>query len=85
MTFFKTPHGFPALSSARFNFLYSLFTIAAYNIPFILAAKQISGSWTGAALIAVCVLCGLNIVLALLFTKHLVKPLAIALDRKSVV
>ena len=78
MTFFKTPHGFPALSSARFNFLYSLFTIAAYNITFILAAKQISGSWTGAALIAVCVLCGLNIVLALLFTKHLVKPLAIA-------
>lgn len=40
MSFIKLPQYFWQLSSARFNLIYALFVMAAYNIPFINAVYE---------------------------------------------
>lgn len=77
MSFIKLPQYFWQLSSSRFNFIYALFVMAAYNIPFINAVYEKDRSFVAAALIVVCIFLVLNIALSVLFIRPLVKPLAI--------
>lgn len=77
MSFIKLPQYFWQLSSSRFNFIYALFVMAAYNIPFINAVYGKDRSFVAAALIVVCIFLVLNIALSVLFIRPLVKPLAI--------
>ena len=77
MSFIKLPQYFWQLSSARFNLIYALFVMAAYNIPFINAVYEKDRSFVAAALIVVCIFLVLNIALSVLFIRPLVKPLAI--------
>ena len=77
MSFIKLPQYFWQLASARFNLIYALFVMAAYNIPFINAVYEKDRSFVAAALIVVCIFLVLNIALSVLFIRPLVKPLAI--------
>ena len=77
MSFIKLPQYFWQLSSARFNLIYALFVMAAYNIPFINAVYEKDHSFVATALIVICIFLVLNIALSVLFIRPLVKPLAI--------
>lgn len=77
MSFIKLPQYFWQLFSSRFNFIYALFVMAAYNIPFINAVYEKDRSFVATALIVICIFLVLNIALSVLFIRPLVKPLAI--------
>ncbi len=77
MSFIHPKHYFWSISSSNFNLIYSLFTIIAYNIPFIRAVYDKEPSPLAATLIIICIFVLLNLILSFLFTRRLVKPLAI--------
>ena len=64
MSFIKLPQYFWQLSSARFNLIYALFVMAAYNIPFINAVYEKDHSFVATALIVICIFLVLNIALS---------------------
>ncbi len=73
----KTPRYFWSLSSVKFNFIYCLFTMAAYNIPFIKAVYLHDHSIAGTVLTVLSIFALLNIAVSVLFIPRLVKPLAV--------
>lgn len=74
---FKNPRFFWTVSATRFNFIYSLFTMVAYNIPFMAAVWRHDHSLPSAVLTVLSIFLALNIAVSVLFVRRTVKPLAI--------
>ncbi len=77
MLLLKLPQYFWQLSSARFSFVYTLFMMAAYNLPFINAVYRANGLTASFVLIIIFAFAVLHIAVSLLFLRPLAKPLAI--------